>query len=335
MSLSPLPSISMVIPSWNGRFLLESMFPTLLGAAYQYEACGGNFWEIIVIDDGGTDDTQNWIETIPEKRVKLVTRRRNGGFSKACNSGFLASHYDVVVLLNNDVFVDPGFLAPLARHFQDPAVFAVTCKANSRDQVTFCNGGKIGEFYLGFWKAFRNYDQSPESVPQDHQLISFVACGGFCAFDRRKLLELGGFEPLMSPFYWEDVELSYRAWKRGWTVLYEPGSVVYHDASTTIKKTFRKIKIARIDTRNRFLFLWKNLHDPFMLLAHLGGTLLLLLQALITLRFAFLLGLTDALRKLPELLPKRREERRKRKRKDREILKMFVKFKKEAHIVLK
>jgi GT2 family glycosyltransferase len=335
MSLSPLPSVSIVIPTWNGRFLLESMFPTLLGAANQYEASGGKFWEIIVIDDGGTDDTQNWIETVPEKRVKLITRRRNGGFSIACNSGFLACRYDVVVLLNNDVFVDTGFLAPLARHFQDPAVFAVTCKANARDQVTFCNGGKIGEFYLGFWKAFRNYDQSPGSVSPSHPLISFTACGGFCAFDRRKLLELGGFEPLMSPFYWEDVELSYRAWKRGWTILYEPGSVVYHNASTTINKTFRKIKIARIDTRNRFLFLWKNLHDPFMLLSHLGGALLLCLQAVLTLRLAFLLGLADALRTLPKILPKRWEERRKRRRKDQEILKMFVKFKKEADIVLK
>ncbi len=335
MSPSPLPSVSMVIPSWNGRSLLESMFPTLLAAAYRYEACGGKFWEIIVIDDGGTDDTQNWIETIPEKRVKLITRRRNGGFSNACNSGFLASHYDVVVLLNNDVFVDPDFLAPLAKHFRDPNVFAVTCKANARDQITFCNGGKLGEFYLGFWKAFRNYDRSPESASSADPLISFAACGGFCAFDRRKLLELGGFEPLMSPFYWEDVEISYRAWKRGWTVLYEPGSLVYHDASTTIKKTFRKIKIARIDIRNRFLFLWKNLHDPFMLLAHFGGTLLLFLQAVITFRIAFLLGLADALRKLPALLPKRWEERRKRKRKDREIQKMFIKFKKEAKIVLK
>jgi GT2 family glycosyltransferase len=335
MSLSPLPSVSVVIPTWNGRALLEAMFPSLLAATLHYEAHLGKFWEIIVVDDGGTDDTRSWIETIPEKRVKLVTRRRNGGFSEACNSGFLACHYDVVVLLNNDVMVDPGFLPPLLQHFQDPSIFAVTCKAKSRDQVTFCNGGKIGEFHLGFWKAFQNYDRSDKNSACLPQLISFTVCGGFCAFERRKLLELGGFEPLMSPFYWEDVELSYRAWKRGWCVLYEPESIVYHDASTTIKKSFKKIKITRIDIRNRFLFLWKNLHDPFLLVAHIGGTILLVLQALVVFRVAFFLGLLDAFKKLPSLLPKRWEERRHRKRKDREILKMFVQFKQDANIIFK
>ena len=154
-------------------------------------------------------------------------------------------------------------------------------------------------------------------------------------FERRKLLELGGFEPLMSPFYWEDVELSYRAWKRGWCILYEPESIVYHDASTTIKKSFKKIKITRIDIRNRFLFLWKNLHDPFLLVAHVGGTILLVLQALVMFRIAFFLGLLDAFKKLPSLLPKRWEERRHRKRKDREILEMFVQFKQNANIIFK
>lgn len=335
MSTSPLPSISIVIPSWNGQALLEAMFPALLMAVRHYEAQGGGAWEIIVVDDASSDGTQSWVETIPEKRVKMVTRRRNGGFSKACNSGFRASHHEVVVLLNNDVLVEPTFLPPLLRHFQDQFVFAVTCKAQARDQVTFCNGGKIGEFYLGFWKTFRNYDLAPGQGTAPSPLISFAVCGGFCAFDRRKLLELEGFEPLMSPFYWEDVELSYRAWKRGWTVLYEPDSVVYHDASTTILKNFGTIKISRINVRNRFIFLWKNLHDPFLMLMHFGGTFLLILQAFLTLRIAFLLGLADAVGKLHAIIPKRWAERRKRKRKDREIRKLFLQFKKSEGIVLK
>jgi GT2 family glycosyltransferase len=210
-SITP-SSVSIVIPSWNGRLLLEEMFPSLLAATNQFEQETGGSWEIIVVDDGSIDDTVPWIESIPEKRVKLITRRRNSGFAIACNLGFSACQYEIIILLNNDVIVQKAFILPLVKHFKDQSsVFGVTFKALARDQETFCNGGKIGEFRMGFWKAFRNYDVSLDSLVKDGEdipLYSFAVCGGFCAFDRRKLLEINGFETLMSPFYWEDVELS-------------------------------------------------------------------------------------------------------------------------------
>ena len=334
MNYHGFPSISVVIPTWNGRSLLETMFPSLLAALGFYEQLSGSAWEIIVVDDGSSDGTVRWVETIPEKRVKIVTRRRNGGFAAACNAGFSACHHEVVVLLNNDVLVAKEFLPPLVRHFQADKIFAVTCKALGKDRETFCTGGKIGEFRRGFWKAFQNYDVA-SGQQGNQQWISFAVCGGFCAFDRRKLIDLGGFEPLMSPFYWEDVELSYRAWKRGWKILYEPESVVFHDASTTIRSQFRKGRIERINQRNRLIFLWKNLHDPLMLLTHLGSTLLLLLQAILLFRPAFLLGFWDTLKLFPAIFPKRIQERRLRVVGDRQLRKMFQQFQKEASVLLK
>ena len=318
--------------------LLEEMFPSLLTATHQFERHTGGLWEIIVVDDGSVDDTISWIETRPEKNVKLITRRRNSGFALACNLGFTACRYEMIILLNNDVIVDKDFLLPLSAHFQDNRVFGVTFKALGRDQTTFCNGGKIGEFRMGFWKAFRNYDVSNGDANPALELeprYSFAVCGGFCAFDRRKLKEIGGFEPLMSPFYWEDVELSYRAWKRGWVIHYEPKSVVYHDASTTIRGTFNRFRINRINIRNRFIFMWKNLHDPMMLIKHFGSVILLALQAVVTLRVAFFGGLWDAMRHLPSILSKRRAERRAAKVKDRNIQKLFGEMKKKSFVLLK
>lgn len=329
------PSISVVIPTWNARHLLEAMFPSLLASAYRYEDKTGSAWEIIVVDDGSTDDTIYWVERIPEKRVKIVTRRRNSGFAQACNVGFQACHHDVVILLNNDVVVDHGFIEPLVRHFENEAVFAVSCKALGRDQATFCNGGKLGEFRRGFWRAYRNYDLPAGMAEAPEPLISFSVCGGFCAFDRSKLQNLGGFELLMSPFYWEDVELSYRAWKRGWKVLYEPQSIVYHDASTTIGNHFHQTKVLRVNVRNRFIFLWKNLHDPWMMMAHSGFLLLLILQAVITFRVSFLLGLWDALKRLPGIMPLRYAEKRKAKVKDRQIRRLFQNYRKKDFVVVK
>jgi GT2 family glycosyltransferase len=338
MNAIPIPSVSVVIPSWNGRMLLEEMFPSLLSATHQFQEKTGGPWEVIVVDDGSVDDTISWIETIPEKNVKLITRRRNSGFAVACNLGFSACRYQVVILLNNDVIVHKDFILPLLPHFSDENVFGVTFKALGRDQRTFCNGGKIGEFRMGFWKAFRNYDvNNGDSIlkPDEGPLYSFTVCGGFCAFDRRKLQEIGGFEPLMSPFYWEDVELSYRAWKRGWVIHYEPRSMVYHDASTTVRGAFNRIRIDRINTRNRLIFMWKNLHDPAMLILHLGSMPLLVLQALFTFRVSFFLGLWDSMCCFPAIISKRGKEKRAARVKDSSIKKLFWEFRKKPFVLLK
>jgi len=338
MNASLKPSISVVIPSWNGRMLLEEMFPALLAATHEFHQKTGGPWEVIVVDDGSVDDTIPWIEKYPEKNIKLITRSRNSGFALACNLGFSACRYQIVILLNNDVLVDKNFILPIISHFEDETVFGVTFKALGRDQSTFCNGGKIGEFRMGFWEAFRNYDvpSNPVNPAEDPgPFYSFAVCGGFCAFDREKLQEASGFESLMSPFYWEDVELSYRAWKRGWVIHYEPKSVVYHDASTTILGAFNRFCIDRINTRNRFIFMWKNVHDPGMLIKHLGAIILLVLQSLITFRAAFLAGLWDSLCLLPTLISKRKAERHAAKVKDADLRRLFLEMQNKPFVLLK
>src|SRR5207249_955437 len=91
--------------------------------------------------------------------------------------------------------------------------------------------GKMGGFARGFLRVHRSYvTRGPQAGP----FYSMFASGGSAMFDRRRFLELGGFDPLFAPFYLEDVELSYRAWKRGLTVAYEPRSAVRHQFSSTI-----------------------------------------------------------------------------------------------------
>jgi GT2 family glycosyltransferase len=74
----------------------------------------------------------------------------------------------------------------------------------------------------------------------DRLFPTFYAGGGSSAYDRRKFLELGGFDPLLHPFYVEDADVSYMAWKRGWKVLYAPGSIVFHEHRGTIGKRFTR-----------------------------------------------------------------------------------------------
>jgi GT2 family glycosyltransferase len=337
MSPDAQPSISIVIPSWNGRRQLEQMLPSLLLATKEFHDHVGGLWEVIVVDDGSVDDTIPWVETIPEKNIKLITRRRKSGFALACNLGFSACRYNTVILLNNDVIVDKDFILPLLPHFREDRVFGITLKSLLRDRSSFNSGGKIGEFRMGFWKVVRNYDVSNghEPVPAPDPYYSFSVYGGFCALDRRKLQELGGFEPLMSPFYWEDVELSYRAWKRGWVIRYEPKSIVYLDTATDSRGVYEGLRLQRINTRNRFIFTWKNLHHPGMFLLHLGATFLLSFQALLTARAAFFLGLWDSVRVLPAIYSKRRQERKAARICDNAIRKIFNEFRKKSFVILK
>jgi hypothetical protein len=92
--------------------------------------------------------------------------------------------------------------------------------------------------------------------------------GGSCAFDRRKFLELGGFDELLAPFYMEDTDLGYLAWKRGWKVLYQPRSIVFHEHRGTIGKRFSRTYIDSIVQKNLLLFCWKNIHEWSRLAPH-------------------------------------------------------------------
>ncbi len=85
--------------------------------------------------------------------------------------------------------------------------------------------------------------------------------GGSSAFDRAKFLELGGFDSLFHPFYYEDTDLGFRAWKRGWKVLYEPRSIVHHEHRGTIGKKFSPDYIEKVVRGNSLLYCWKNIHS--------------------------------------------------------------------------
>ena len=100
----------------------------------------------------------------------------------------------------------------------------------------------------------------------------FYGGGGSCAFDRKKFLEIGGFDELLKPFYLEDTDLGYLAWKRGWKVLYQPASMVYHEHRGTIGKRFSEAYIQNVLRKNFLLFTWKNIHSWGRLISHFWFT---------------------------------------------------------------
>jgi len=113
---------SVVIPNWNGRDLLEKHLPSVVTAMQ-----GHPDNEVIIVDNGSTDGSATYVrEAFPD--VRMLTLETNLGFGRGSNEGFRAAKNDVVVVLNNDMRVDPGFLAPLLEGFTDEKVFAVSCQ---------------------------------------------------------------------------------------------------------------------------------------------------------------------------------------------------------------
>jgi len=252
---SPVPSTaaaSVVIPNWNGRDLLGKYLPSVV------EAMDGNpLNEILVVDNGSHDGSAEFVrQNFPS--VRVLGLERNLGFGGGSNAGFRAATNDIVVLLNSDMRVDAGFLAPLLQGFTDPQVFAVSCQIFLSDPQKRREETGLTE---GWWRdgALRvGHREDPEVKAL---FPCFYGGGGSCAFDRRKFLELGGFDELFAPFYLEDTDLGYLAWKRGWKVLYQPAGIVYHEHRGTIGKTFSSAYIQDVLKKNFILFCWKNIHE--------------------------------------------------------------------------
>ena len=313
--------VSIVIPTWNGLELLKQFLPSVIQAAHHYP----NPTEIIIVDDGSEDGTVDWLAREPHTALKFLRNETNRGFGEACNRGIEASAYPLVFLLNNDVEVGLDSIAPLVENFTDAQVFSAHCHVFNFESGQECGTGKLGSFSKGFIRVHRSYVPSTtgEVERSAHALYSMFASGGSAMFDRQKFLKLGGFDSLLLPAYWEDVDISYRAWKRGYITLYEPRSVVRHRVSSTMRKVNQR-SIRRIQQRNRIIYHWINLHDGRLMLSHVLWITMLALTAPLRLQFGYLLSVFAALKRLPEIRKRRREEKAFAKRTDRDLFRLFA-----------
>lgn len=278
-------SVSIVIPNWNGAYLMCKHLPKVIAASEGAE--------IIVADDCSSDES---LELLREKfsAVRVVANKKRQGFAGNVNSGVAKAKGDIVVLLNTDVEPEKGFLKPLLPHFNDPKVFAVGCLEKSYDSGGIVLRGRgEAKWRRGFFEHSRG-----EVDRSDTAWVS----GGSGAFRRSIWNKLGGMDTLYSPFYWEDIDLSYRALKAGYKLAFEKKGVIghYHEEGK-IKSEFTPADVKRIAYRNQFTFIWKNLSDPTWLLLHCLWTPLKIVRAALTGDMLMFEGYLWALARLPRI----------------------------------
>jgi GT2 family glycosyltransferase/glycosyltransferase involved in cell wall biosynthesis len=256
---------SIVILNWNGRDLLYEGLPSVLIAARK---CPFDT-EVLVVDNGSTDGSVDFLRS-DYPGIKRVTLDRNHGYGEGNNIGVQHSTGEVVVLLNNDMIVDEDFMEPLIRPLlEQDDLFAVGSQIYFQDQTR--RREETGKT-LAFWdKGMVVYThQSVTPLDRKREYLPILwASGGAAAFERKKFLELGGFRSIYSPAYVEDVDLSYRALKRGWKVLFAAESIVHHKHRATSSKRFEHRELEVLVKRNQLLFLWSNVSSREMMLEHL------------------------------------------------------------------
>ena len=295
--------VSVAIPTWNGIEALRQHLPSVLAGAGEVGA------EVVVCDDGSTDGTPEALaREMPE--VRVVVRARNGGFAPAATDAVGACGGDAVLLLNNDMELHRGALPALVGALgADAELFAVVPSI-----VRVGTGVEESGTRLLFRRGVVATDLGapPGAAPA-------YACGGAMLVRAAAFRALGGFDPLFAPFYWEDVDLSYRARKRGLRLARVLDARVAHDHGRTIGSRFARADVARIYERNRLLFTWKNVTDGGPWRRHLAALPLKLAWDLVA-HPDFAHGLRAALRLRREVAGRRRTERLEALVPDRQLL---------------
>lgn len=253
-------TVSIVVPNLNGEKLLEKNLPSFMKAKDNKK---NNIKEIIIVDDGSWDNSVNFLKK-NYPGIRLIKHKINRGFSAAVNTGVRASKGDLILLINTDVLPEADFLEPVFKHFSDNKVFSVSLHEKNYGWAI----GNFSEGYIGLGMG--------TETKEPH--ISFYVSGGSGIFRRKIWMELGGMdEKLLSPFYWEDIDICYRAWKRGYMNMWEPDGKVVHNHESTISK-FPKSYVQRIRERNQLLVIWKNIHSRSLIRKHIAGVLTRLLR---------------------------------------------------------
>ena len=302
--------ISIVIPNYNGEQLLRENLPSVFAAVKHWQGAT----EVIIVDDCSTDGSCLLVKNMfPEAR--LLMNPHNVGFSKTCNVGMASAKFSILFCINTDVEVQVDLLTLLAPHFADPDLFAVSpriiVEREGKNQ-----GAVIAAYRRGFIRG--GFIGMNDELPVRENLYAVGAC---VAYDALKFKALKGYCELYSPFLFEDGDIAYRAWKRGWKSIYEPAATVWHYSNATLGKDKSKRKrVHAIYFRNRFIFHWINLSDPLFVARNSLTILFRLLVSFLWFNFTYYRAFWEAAHYWKEIQEVRRVERPFRKFSDAKIL---------------
>lgn len=293
------PLCSVVIPTYNGRALLETCLASV--SRHAPPECK---IEVVVADDGSTDRTAEWLASdYPE--VRVVRLAVNGGFCAAANAGIAAARGVFIQLLNNDTEVTPGWIEAALAPFDDPHVGSVAPLVLVRHDSTRVDSA--GDSYgLVGWPCKRGHGEAAAKWSHRPADEVFGASGSSAFYRASALRKVGGFDPYFGSYY-EDVDLAFRLRWAGYHCVFTPLSRILHEVSATYDHT--RAELQRRMARNAEVLFWTDL--PGLWIAAAIVPHLAFISAQATWRLLrgrarpFLLGKLDALRDWRDLTKRR------------------------------
>ena len=258
--------VSIVIPSLFDAELFERSLPPLLAELERRDA--GD--EVLVVDDSGDGSIEPWM-TRHFPSVEVLTRAENGGYGPALLDGVERARHGLVFCMNPDVVVRTRFLEPLVEALEDDDVHSAVprillhgdeARIESVTEIRFRHDlAEVGQ--PGLEERAGEFEAHVRPVA--------YGIGGACLLRRDPFVESGGCDPLFAPFYWEDVDVGWRAWRAGQRVLYVPKSVVEHHHRGTIRSRVNERVVRAMIEKNRLLFQWKHLDSPELVERHVAS----------------------------------------------------------------
>lgn len=249
-----LPSVAIVILSWNGKHFLEEYLPSVVTSTFPN-------LEIWVADNHSTDDTVAYVrEKWPQ--LKLLALDRNEGFAAGYNTALKQITADYYVLLNQDVEITPGWIEPvIAKMEGDPHVAAAQPKLKAQKQKDeFEYAGAAGGFMDRWGYPFcrgRIFDSTEKDTGQYDETREVFWATGAAMFVRAELFHrFGGFDGALFA-HMEEIDLCWRMKNAGFKILCVCESVAYHLGGGSLpmgnpRKTF-------LNFRNNLVILVKNM----------------------------------------------------------------------------
>jgi GT2 family glycosyltransferase len=237
-------TIGVAIPAYKNAVSLRRCLAAI------YAQFGADFTPVVVVDDSGDGQVAGELREI-FPHVKWLIHDANRGFGPSASEAVLSTACDVSILLNDDTELLTDCRNELSIAFADPMLFAVSFQSvNAQDE--FREGAKRIVWRCGMPKVLHNpADQYPVTSGMQR---SDYAVGGHCAYRRLQFAEVGGFDEHFAPYYWEDVDLCFRAETRGWRVVYLPAARVRHAGASAIRTHHAEAAIRAVIWRNRLRF---------------------------------------------------------------------------------
>jgi hypothetical protein len=248
--------LSIIILSFNTKELTINCLNSIVDQ-YKQELDNAQF-EVIVVDNASTDDSVKAVEKLKTSNLKLIKSEENLGFSKGCNLGAKNAKGEYLLFLNSDTEIkDQGFVKMVDYLRKNEQVGILGGALKNDEGTTQASAGKFYNLFVLFLtmiglERFGLLMESPKIIKK----VDWVS-GASLMIGKKVFEKIGGFEKELF-MYGEDLELCFRAKKKGFATYFYPGVMLFHKERGSSNRTFAIINIYK-----GILFFYKKHQSAF------------------------------------------------------------------------